>query len=60
MEKRAKLIAPAFTRPTQVPKVFSLPTVPAMMAWKSIMTSLKKCLGRLEQWKQTHLSGSLP
>ena len=53
VEKRAKLIAPAFTVPTQVPKVFSLPTVPAMISWKSIFTSLKKCFGRLEQWKQT-------
>ena len=60
VEKRAKLMGPAFTRPTQVPKVFSLPTVPAMICWKSMRTSLKKCLGRLLQWKQTALSGSSP
>ena len=33
VEKRAKLIALAFTRPTNVPKVFSLPTVPARISW---------------------------
>jgi len=32
-----------------VPNVFSFPTVPAMMAWKSMMTSSKKCFGKLEQ-----------
>ena len=50
-------MGPALTRPTQVPKVFSLPTVPAMISWKSIFTSAKKCLGRLLQWKHTALFG---
>ena len=40
-----------------MPKVFSLPTVPAMISWKSMRTSSKKCLGRLLQWKQTALFG---
>jgi len=55
----AKLIFSGLMRPTQVPKVFSLPTVPAMISWKSILTERKKCFGRLEQWKQTALLGSL-
>jgi hypothetical protein len=33
VEKRAKLMGPAFTVPSSVPWVFSLPTVPAMMSW---------------------------
>ena len=47
-------------QPTQVPNVFSLPTVPAMISWKSIFTERKKCFGRLEQWKHTALLGSEP
>jgi len=41
-------------------KVFSFPTVPAMISWKFIFTERKKCLGRFEQWKQTALLGSEP
>lgn len=51
VERRATPIFSGLISPTQVRKVFSLPTVPAMVSWKSIFTERKKCLGRFEQWK---------
>ena len=59
VENRAKLML-RLSQPTQVPKVFSFPTVPAMICLEIHLTSRKKCLGRLLQWKHTALSGSSP
>jgi len=42
-------LRPPLLDPRPCPNVFSLPTVPAIISWKSIRTSWKKCLGRFCQ-----------
>ncbi len=60
VETRAKVMGPAIIRPCIAPKEFFSPMEPAIIVWKDILAQVMTSLGKFEQWKAMHLSGSSP